>query len=73
MTSSRSYKIGGKRPGLNQEGILTPSQLLISSLNPNSGLEGMLHLVVIQVELMVSFAVVAVCEGTLRGIIDNPK
>jgi hypothetical protein len=44
---------------LNQEGILTLSQYLISSLNPNSGLEGMLHLVEIQVELAELFVVVA--------------
>jgi hypothetical protein len=43
------------------------------NLNPNSGLEGMLHLMVIQVELTVSFAMVAVCEGTLRRTVDNPK
>jgi hypothetical protein len=50
-----------------------PSQLLISSSNPNTGLEGMLHLVVLQVESMISFVVVAVHEGTSRGIADNPK
>jgi hypothetical protein len=48
-----------------------PSQLLISSSNPNTGPEGMLHLVVLQVGTMISFAVVAVCEGTWREIADN--
>jgi hypothetical protein len=48
-----------------------PSQLLISSSSPNLGLEEMLHLVVLQVETMISFAEVAVCEGTSRGIADN--
>jgi hypothetical protein len=47
-------------PGLNQGGIRMPSQLLISSSNPNIGLEGMLHLVVLQVGTMISFAVVVV-------------
>jgi hypothetical protein len=62
-----------KRPGLNQEGIRMPSQLLISSSNPNLGLEGMLHLVVLQVESTISFAMVAVHEDTSRRTADNPK
>jgi hypothetical protein len=40
---------------------------------PKLGLEGMLHLVVLQVESTISFAMVAVREGTSRGIADNPK
>jgi hypothetical protein len=54
----------GKRPGLNQGGIRIRSQLLISSSDPNTGPEGMLHLVALQVGTMISFAVVAECEGT---------
>jgi hypothetical protein len=64
MISSKSKKIGGRRPRLNPGGIQIPSQLLISSLSPSTGPEGMLHLVALQVEAMISFAVVAVGEGT---------
>jgi hypothetical protein len=50
-----------------------PSQLLISSSSLNLGLEEILHLVVLQVETMISFAVVAVHEHTSRRIVDNPE
>jgi hypothetical protein len=62
MISRKSKKIEGRRPGLNPEGIQIPSQLLISSSNPSTCPEGMLHLVA-QVGTMISFAVVAVREG----------
>jgi hypothetical protein len=63
MISSKSKKIGGRRPGLNPEGIQIPSQLLISSSNPSIGPEEMLHLVALQVGTMILFAMVAVREG----------
>jgi hypothetical protein len=63
MITSKSKKIGGRRPRLNPEGIQIPSQLLISSSNPSTGPEEMFHIVALQVVTMISFVVVAVREG----------
>jgi hypothetical protein len=50
-----------------------PSQLLILGSTPSTSLEGMLHLVALQVGTMISFAVVAVREGIYREELSSTK